>query len=268
MNLPKVSVIIPVFNRVSVLKEAIDSVLTQSFLDYELIVINDGSTDKNVDSLICTYKDRIRSFKKQNEGVSAARNFGIKRAQGEYIAFLDSDDVWLKDKLKYQIEFFEQNKEALVVQTEEIWMRNGKRINPKKYHKKQSGFFFEVALNLCLVSPSAVMIKKELFETVGYFDETLKACEDYDLWLRILAKNPIYLIDTPLIIKRGGHDDQLSKIGSLDKYRIKSLKKIIQSNILDALQKDKALKVLKNKCKIYSNGCKKRGREVDTEYQF
>lgn len=257
---PLVSVIIPTYNRGWIVKEAVDSVLSQSFVDFELIVVDDGSTD-NTQDILNKYKNNIKALKNNNQGVSAARNKGIALASGRFIAFLDSDDLWLPDKLSMQVNFFNTNKKALICQTEEIWIRNNVRVNPKKRHKKLSGMIFEPSLCLCMVSPSAVMIKRELFEAVGLFDESLPACEDYDLWLRISSRYPVYLIDTPLIIKRGGHDDQLSQAPGLDKYRIQAIKKIIESSMLSTIQYMAAVKTLKEKCYIYANGCLKRGRK-------
>ena len=228
---PLVSVIIPTYNRGWTIKEAIDSVLAQSFIDFELIVVDDGSTD-DTSEILDSYRDDIKVLSQENNGVSAARNRGVATASGIFIAFLDSDDLWLPEKLSSQVDFFNSNPDALICQTEEIWVRNNMRVNPKKRHKKPWGMIFEPSLDLCLVSPSAVMIRRSLFEEVGVFDETLPACEDYDLWLRISCRYPVFLIDTPLIIKRGGHFDQLSASSGLDKFRIKSIKKIIERNLL------------------------------------
>jgi hypothetical protein len=154
----------------------------------------------------------------------------------------------------------------MICQTEEAWVRNGVRVNPKKRHHKLSGLIFEPSLALCLVSPSAVMIRKTLFDTVGLFDERLPACEDYDLWLRISCQYPVFLIDEPLIIKRGGHQDQLSKAAGLDKYRIQALTKIVKSGQLSESQTRAAVKTLKEKCAIFANGCRKRGRNGEASY--
>ena len=262
---PQVSVIIPTYNRAWVIKEAIDSVLTQDYTEFELIVVDDGSTDQTFDVLE-SYRNDIKVLSQKNKGVSAARNRGIAEASGNFIAFLDSDDLWLSQKLSVQIDFFNQTPDALICQTEEVWIRNGLRVNPKKRHKKPSGMIFKPSLRLCLVSPSAVMIRRHLLDRVGRFDETLPACEDYDLWLRISCRFPIYLIDTPLIIKRGGHDDQLSKGTGLDKFRIKAIEKIIRSGLLSEDQRRTAVKTLKKKCDIYAAGCRKRGREEEARY--
>ena len=259
--------IIPAYNRGWIIQEAIDSVLDQDFSDYELIVVDDGSGDNTLE-ILGAYGKAIAVLHQSNKGVSAARNRGIAEASGRFIAFLDSDDLWLPGKLATQVKFFEENADALINQTQEIWIRNGLRVNPKKRHHKFSGMIFERSLALCLVSPSAVMLKKNLFDTVGVFDEHLPACEDYDLWLRISCRYPVHLIDSPLIIKRGGHDDQLSKAAGLDKYRIQSLMNIIDSDLLTPQQYNAAVITLKEKSEIYAGGCRKRGREKEAEYFY
>lgn len=245
--------------------KAVDSVLAQSFDDYELIVVDDGSTD-NTQDLLSACAQKITCIQQKNLGVSAARNTGIRASHGSLIAFLDSDDYWLPGKLAIQTAFFDADPEAVICQTEEIWVRNGLRVNPKKKHAKPSGSIFERSLSLCLVSPSAVMLRRELFDDVGLFDETLPACEDYDMWLRISCRYPVHLIDTPLIIKNGGHPDQLSRQAGLDKYRIQSLLGLIQSGRLSRTQLSQAVKVLGKKCRIYAEGCLKRGRNDEADY--
>ena len=262
---PIVSVIIPTYNRGWILREAIDSVLLQGFSDYELIVVDDGSTD-DTRAILDSYGQDIIVLRQPNQGVSAARNRGIAESRAQLISFLDSDDLWLPQKLTRQVAFFQSNPDALICQTDETWVRNGVRVNPKKRHQKLSGMIFEPSLGLCLVSPSAVMIRKTLFDTVGLFDESLPACEDYDLWLRVSCRYPVYLLDDPLIIKRGGHGDQLSKAAGLDKYRIQALAKIVKSGQLSESQNRAAVHALKEKCAIFANGCRKRGRKGEAEY--
>lgn len=262
---PNVSVIIPTYNRGWILTEAIDSVLAQDYEDYELIVVDDGSTD-NTREILDAYGQDIIVLRQANKGVSAARNRGIVEAGGQLVAFLDSDDLWLPRKLSRQVDFFKLNPAAVINQTEEIWIRNGVRVNPKDRHRKPSGMIFERSLGLCLISPSAVMIKKPLFDAVGVFDENLPACEDYDLWLRVSCRYPVHLIDTPLIMKRGGHGDQLSKAAGLDRFRIQSLGKIIESGQLTESQYRAAVTTLQDKCTIYAGGCRKRGREAEAKY--
>jgi glycosyltransferase involved in cell wall biosynthesis len=265
MENPTVSIIIPTYNRAGMLTEAIDSVLAQDFTDFELIVVDDGSTD-DTPQILKAYGAKIRVMRQHNQGVSAARNRGITAASGRFIAFLDSDDLWQPGKLTSQIEFLQNTPDALICQTEEIWIRNGLRVNPKERHRKVSGMIFEQSLALCLVSPSAVMARPGLFEKFGLFDENLPACEDYDMWLRVSCRCPIYLINTPLIIKRGGHADQLSRQPALDKFRIQALKKILDSNVLTVDQYKAGVNVLKEKCVIYAAGCRKRGRTDEAQF--
>ena len=256
---PLVSTVIPTFNRGWSICRAVKSVLCQDYPNIEIIVVDDGSDDDTEEKL-APYTDRIRVLKQKNKGVSAARNAGIKAAFGDLIAFLDSDDLWESDKISKQTAFFTEHPEAFICQTEEIWIRNGIRVNPSQKHKKPSGMIFEPSLHLCLVSPSAVMMKPRLFQEKGLFDEILPACEDYDLWLRVSVDTPVHLIDHPGTIKHGGHNDQLSKKHSLDRYRIYAIEKLLQSNVLSDRQKQEALKVMKQKCLIYGNGCIKRGK--------
>jgi glycosyltransferase involved in cell wall biosynthesis len=259
---PLVSVIIPTYNRDWMLKEAIDSVLGQDFPDFEVIVIDDGSTDNTL-AILEPFGRAIRVLQQVNRGVSAARNRGIAAASGQLLAFLDSDDLWLPQKLSRQVDFFNTNAEARICQTEEIWIRNGARVNPKRRHHKFSGMIFERSLALCLVSPSAVMCRRTLFDAVGLFDEALPACEDYDLWLRVSCTEPIHLIETPLIIKRGGHPDQLSRAAGLDKFRIQALVNILASGKLSDTYYRSAVHTLREKCKIYADGCRRRGRSAE-----
>ena len=258
-----ISVIIPAYNRSAFLPEAIESVLKQTCKPLEIIVVDDGSTDDTA-GVLARYAGKIITLSGNHAGPSAARNHGIQAAHGDFIAFLDSDDLWLPGKLAAQMRFFHANPEARICQTEEIWVRKGVRVNPRNKHKKYSGWIFAQCLPLCVVSPSAVMIHRSVFARVGLFDETFPACEDYDLWLRIAPLYPIYLIDKPFIIKRGGHADQQSKnVPALDLYRIKALCKTLDSGILTSSQHDLALAELKKKCRIYASGCCKRGRKEE-----
>jgi glycosyltransferase involved in cell wall biosynthesis len=261
---PRVSVVVPTYNRAWCLAEALDSVLAQDVAGVELIVVDDGSTD-DTPQLLAGYGERIRVLRQENRGVSAARNAGIAAARGGLVAFLDSDDLWLPGKLRAQVDFFAAHPEALVCQTEELWVKDGRRVNPGRRHRKRGGMIFEPSLELCLVSPSAVMMRRELFERVGHFDEALPACEDYDLWLRVSLQHPIHLIATQLIVKRGGHADQLSKGWGLDRYRIAAIMKLLNGDSLNELQRQVAMRVLRRKCTVYAGGCRKRGRTEEAE---
>ncbi len=179
------------------------------------------------------------------------------------MAFLDSDDLWLPGKLEGQVRHLALDPSLRVHQTEELWFRNGIRIAPREIHRKPEGHCFERLLERCLVSPSAVIIHRSVFEAVGCFDETLPACEDYDLWLRIGCRYPIGLLKDPLVIKRGGHPDQLSAtVPALDFYRIRAIEKLLRSGVLSDPQRAAAFRELARKCAIYAAGCRKRGRDT------
>jgi glycosyltransferase involved in cell wall biosynthesis len=261
---PRVSVVIPAFNRWRLLAEAIDSVLAQSYRDFELIVVDDGSSDATASEL-AKLASRLQFFVTERRGVSAARNLGVSQSRGHYIAFLDSDDLWLNSKLERQTRFMDEHPEFHICQTDEIWIRNGVRVNPRAVHQKPSGDIFSSSLELCLVSPSAVMMTKALFDRTGGFDEAFPVCEDYDLWLRISAQHQVPLIPDRLTIKRGGHADQLSRsIWGMDRYRILALQKVLRSD-LDRSQEAAVLKMLRHKVAIVAAGARKRGREQEAQ---
>jgi glycosyltransferase involved in cell wall biosynthesis len=261
-----VSVVIATYNRCEMVREAVASVIAQTDAAMEVIVVDDGSADDTA-SVLESFGSAIRLVLQSHRGVSAARNTGIRAAAGEWLAFLDSDDLWLPRKLRVQLEFFRKHREFRICQTEEIWVRNGRKLNPKKYHKKPRGHCFPQLLERCLISPSAVMIHREVFAEVGFFDESLPVCEDYDLWLRIGYRYPIGLIEEPLTIKRGGHADQLSNsIPAFDLYRIQALANLLQKERVSLSQRDLALQALGHKCRIYGEGCRKRERFEESEF--
>jgi len=256
---PLVSVIIPVHNRQDFIADAVDSVLAQKYAPFELIVVDDGSTDDTA-RILSAYTERIRVIHQENAGVSAARNRGVRAAAAEWIAFLDSDDYWLSEKLSRQMAWFNENPQMRICQTEEYWIRKKKRVNPGRRHQKQQGHIFEPSLWLCLISPSAVMLHRSLFEQHGGFNEALPACEDYDLWLKITCTEPVGLIPTPLIVRQGGHADQLSARPGLDRYRIAAICHVMASGRLSPGQYRAAAAALSEKCRIYAQGCEKRGK--------
>ena len=232
-----ISVIIPTHNRSGFVKEALASACAQSYRDFEIVVVDDGSvescrnaTRQTAEAFAAEANFPVRYCFQRNQGVSSARNSGVRLSDGELIAFLDSDDIWQPEKLQEQTRFFDSQPEVQICQTDEVWLRNDVRVNPKKKHRKPKGNIFFASLGLCLVSPSATMMRRTLFEHLGGFDETLPACEDYDLWLRITREHKILFIDEPLIIKYGGHSDQLSKnIDGIEIYRIRSLEKLLRN---------------------------------------
>jgi glycosyltransferase involved in cell wall biosynthesis len=256
----EVSVVIPTYNRLPKVKEAIESVLKQTYRDFDLWVVDDGSTDGTGGGLK-VFGKKIRHVSQDNRGVSAARNFGARVSRGKYLAFLDSDDLWEPEKLEIQVKCMEENPQFPLCYTDEIWIRKGIRVNPKKRHGKYSGWIFEQCLPLCIISPSSALMKRALFEEIGGFDETLPVCEDYDFWLRVTCRYPVLFIDKKLIVKRGGHEDQLStRSWGNDRYRVTALEKLLNSQNLKADESRIASEELARKCLILSRGFSKRGK--------
>jgi GT2 family glycosyltransferase len=273
---PHVSVIIPTFNRYPMLIEAVRSVLAQNDVRFELIVVDDGSTDATATGLAGLLADALASRsafsqtgyyglcaarleRTEHCGVGAARNRGAVLARGEFLAFLDSDDLWAPLKLSRQLDFMLSLPRYSLSQTEEIWIRNGRRVNPGQRHRKRSGDLFIDSLRTCLISPSAAMLRRELFFAFGGFDHHLKACEDYDLWLRILSRHEVGLLDEPLVTRRAGHADQLSAtIPALDRFRVITLLKLLRDSRLDQNRIKMVCDVLAQKCRILSAGLARR----------
>jgi len=259
----KISVIIPSYNRAHVLGRAIQSVLDQTLPALEIIVVDDGSND-STPVLMQQQFPQCRYIKQPNSGVSAARNTGIEVATGDWLAFLDSDDEWLAGKLEAQRQLLQQHPNIKICHTEEIWIRNGKRVNQMKKHAKSGGHIFRNCLPLCVISPSSVIIHRDLFDEVGNFDEELPACEDYDLWLRICAQHPVAFVEQPQIKKYGGHEDQLSQhYWGMDRFRIKALEKVISSGLLDDKELTEATQTLIKKAEILAQGAAKRDKHEE-----
>lgn len=263
---PIVSIIIPTYNRADFLQEALRSVLAQTFVGYELIVVDDGSTDRTPE--LARQFPQVRWIREEvNAGVSRARNLGIQQSRGRYLCFLDSDDLWKDHKLQVQVDWMHSHPECQVAYSEEIWIRRGVRVNPMNKHRKYSGDIFRHCLPLCIVSPSSVILRAEVLAEVGLFDESLPACEDYDLWLRIAVRHPFHLIDEPLMTKRGGHEDQLSsRYWGMDRFRVSALEKLIRENNLDEEKRGWVLQTLEEKCTVLVKGFSKRGNEGEADY--
>lgn len=266
-----ISVVIPTYNRAYFLREAIESALDQDYFAerslpdmFELLVVDDGSTD-NTREIVESFGRRVKYYCQEHKGVSAARNLGLNLARGNCIAFLDSDDLWKKEKIRIQMNFMETFPQAMACYTEEIWIRRGIRLNPKKKHKKYSGWIFDKVLSLCLISLSSALFRSEVFDEIGDFDEALPACEDYDFGIRFAHKYPIHLISTPLIIKRGGHPDQLSqKYYAMDRFRVKALEKVLTLE-LTPHQEMLVRTELVRKCEILIKGYKKRNKQAQAK---
>jgi glycosyltransferase involved in cell wall biosynthesis len=260
-----ISVIIPTYNREPHLERTFASVFAQHLPCDELIVIDDGSTDRTValvERLAGTAPVPIRLLRQENQGAAAARNLGIRAAKGTLLAFLDSDDWWLPNKLALQTAAMTAHSEFLISHTREIWYRGGQRVNQKKKHDPPHGDIFTASLSMCVVGMSTVMARRELFDRYGLFDEQLPCCEDYDLWLRVGCNESFLLVPEALTGKDGGRPDQLSVIHrmGMDTYRIQSLCTLLDAGVLNLKQQRAAVAELARKCTIYGQGCHKHGR--------
>lgn len=262
-NTVKVSVIIPVFNRENTIERALNSVFSQTYSPVEIIVVDDASNDKTQE-ILQRYIHKIKIFRQDNNrGVSAARNRGVSEAEGEWIAFLDSDDEWFPHKLETQMLYLENHPKTHILQSDEQWVRNKKKVNPPAKYLKKGGEIFKNCLKTCIVGPSTVICRRELMHEMHGFDESLPVCEDYDLWLRIAAKYPIPLIDEKLIIKYGGYKDQLSLITpAMDRFRVQSLEKIYLHENLNSDQKKALLDELIKKLGYLHEGALRRGMDA------
>ena len=255
----RTSVIIPTLNRWQTLPRAIDSVLSQTLIPHEIIVVDNGSRDGTVEMVESKYPS-VQILQEKSVGVSAARNRGIRVATGTWIALLDSDDEWLPNKLQRQMEsYINSNSSKRLIHTNEVWKKNNFPVNQMKKHKKSGGYIFNACLPICCISPSSSILRRDLFDEFGFFDENLPACEDYDLWLRICSKEEVLFIDENLIIKHGGHDDQLShRYWGMDRFRVYSLEKLIDGGDLSLKNRTCAYEVLMAKLLVLISGGLKR----------
>jgi glycosyltransferase involved in cell wall biosynthesis len=262
-----VTVVIPTYNRAHTILRAINSVLAQSYINIEIIVVDDGSTDETevLLSELIQHK-KLTYLKTENSGVAAARNYGVSNSTGYYLTFLDSDDEWLPNKLELQINYLKENQNIKIVYTDEIWIRSGVRVNPKHIHKKYEGAIFEQCILQCFIAPSSVMLERSLFLELNGFDEEFTVCEDYDLWLRISSQHLIGFLNSPLIIKHGGHEDQLStKYFAMDMWRIKSLLNILEIRKLSESEQLAINKFIIEKGNILLKGYQKYKDNVNAE---
>lgn len=265
---PRVTVIIPTYNRRAMVGEAIASVTAQRCAaPFELIVVDDGSTDGTVDQLRLLAADArpgglpLRIARTPHRGPAAARNRGIALARAVLVAFLDSDDLWAPQKLASQLDFMRDHPECVLSQTDEAWIRDGRRVNPGKRHKKRAGDIFIDSLRTCLVSPSAAILRTDLLRAIGGFDEQMEAAEDYDLWLRTLVEHEAGLLEELLVIRRAGHTGQVSAaVPALDRFRILALVKLLVRRDLACARRTAVAEVLAEKCAIYATGLARRGR--------
>ena len=265
--MPTVSVVIPTYNRADYILEAIESVMSQTYRDFEIVVVDDGSTDDTAAIIRAEFSDKVIYHYQPNRGVSHARNTGINIAKGNWIAFLDSDDEWLPEKLQVQLKTLQKHPDHQFCHTNEIWIRNGVRVNSMVKHNKSGGYIFDKCLALCVISPSSVLMRKSIFQQIGMFDENLPACEDYDYWLRYCSRYPVLYVDTPQLVKYGGHQDQLSrKYWGMDQYRLRALLKTLATQKLSEQHQSAVADMIINKCMILEKGAKKHSNLPMLEY--
>ncbi|MCK5311333.1 MAG: glycosyltransferase [Desulfobacteraceae bacterium] len=208
IDLPVVSVVIPTYNRKDIISRAIESVYNQIYKNYEIIIVDDGSTDGTVDYLKEHYNNKIHYVFQKNRGASSARNKGISKAKGKYIAFLDSDDEWVDTKLETQVAFLKKNPEIALLCGKTYRSDNIKKVNTP-LTEEITGNLFTTLYSHSFVSTPTVIVKKEILDQVGAFDLNYKSAEDFDLWLKITHEYKCaFLPDLVAVVNRG--DDNLS----------------------------------------------------------
>lgn len=255
---PTVSVVLTTFNRKEMLDRALRSVCDQTHKPEEIIVCDDGSTDGTKQELASAFPSVVW-LRQENQGVSSARNLGIRHTSGSWVALLDSDDEWKPEKLERQITCMKSNPASKACHTDEEWIRDGNQVVPPKFLDKSPRDLFARSLRRCLICPSSILMQRELFSDIGLFDESLTVCEDYDFWLRLLLLAEPTLVDQKLVIKHGGHPGQLStSTWGMDRFRVKSMEKLLENPNLTDKRRNEVWRVLWEKCEILENGFAKR----------
>ena len=263
---PLVSVVIPVRDRPLFIGEAVQSVLGQSYSRLECIVVDDGSASPP-ELRDYAQDSRLRIVRTRPCGVSSARNRGIAESAGEYIAFLDSDDLWLPEKLKKQVAAIRRMAHAGLCYTNEAWYKDGRWMNQKIRHMKYDGWIFPFCLPLCIVSFSSALLPASVMRRIGPLNERLPVCEDYEYWIRLSLRFPVRYIEQRLITKRGGHDDQLSfRYWGMDRFRIHALLGILDTEEMTPLQRELLIRELVRKCTVVAEGALKRGYRARAEH--
>ncbi len=263
---PTVSVVVPTHDRGELVARAVRSVLEQTRPAEEIVVVDDGSADGTAE-LVGRRFPAARLLRQARHGVSAARNRGIAAAAAEWLAFLDSDDAWRPSKLARQLEALEQDPQFLACHTDEIWIRRGVRVNPRRVHRKYGGWIYHRCLPLCCISPSSILLHRGLLDRIGGFDENFAVCEDYEMWLRLTNRFPVQFVPEPLVVKYGGHSDQLSRSRwGLDRYRVSALVKCYRGCALSHQQRIWTAREIVRKSTILAEGFRKRGKESSARY--
>jgi glycosyltransferase involved in cell wall biosynthesis len=227
--MPTVSIIVPTYNSSAYIYETIDSLLAQTFKDYEIIIVDDGSTDDTQEKLKI-YGDKIKYIYQSNQGPSVARNNGITLAVGKYIAFLDSDDLWLSEKLELQVNFMENNPDYGLVSCDALAFKDNQIIvqSMSKERPLKSGWVLEDLLKENFLNTNNVLIRRDVFNTLGMFDINIVFSEDYEMWLRIAEKYMIGYVDL-ILTKYRLHSTNRSEVNKEKQYESHS--KIVQKYI-------------------------------------
>ena len=256
-----ITAVIPIHNREDMLAEAIESVRSQSRPPDEIIDVDDGSTDGS--AVTAASFEEVRLMQQEHRGVAAARNLGIRCAAGGLVAFLDSDDLWHRDKLLLQERFLEKNPGIPLCHTGELWIRKGRRVNPPARYEKRGGRVLTECLDVCFIAASTVMARTSLFDEIGLFDETFAACEDYDMWLRAACRHQVGYIEEALATRREGHAGQLSHtVPHLDSLRIKAIIKLLESGCVSGSEIESVLSALAVKTEIVVKGLGRKKRHA------
>jgi glycosyltransferase involved in cell wall biosynthesis len=248
--MPTVSVIIPTYNRALIIKDAIQSVLNQTFSDYEIIVVDDGSTDNtsNVVNDMRSHSGKVRYIYQENKGRSAARNIGIRAARGNYVAFLDSDDMFLPEKLRVQLMTLKNNLDFGMVFSHVLRMDEHGNIleDINQGKEKLTGWIYPELLFIKknIITIPSVMVRKRVLNEIGGFDESMHICEDLDLWRRIAMNHQILQMNEPLAIIRHRMNESLDVLGYLEARTLyydkafaddPSLKKTLQKRLFSEM---------------------------------
>jgi len=234
-DLPLVSVIMPAFNRADYITEALESVLGQDYPHKELVVIDDGSTDNTIE-IVKSFGNRVRLMQQRNSGPAAARNRGIGAAAGKYVAFIDSDDVWLPGKLTAQVGYLEANPDVSVVHAELVpWSRGADgvfqrsslpEIEPVKatiaVDPSSSGWIYHRLLLAPMVNMSSMVVRRSLFEEIGLFDVSLLRGEDYEFTLRASRVTRIEMLDCVAVVYRRHSEQSIKHFPSIN-YELKAV---------------------------------------------
>jgi len=265
--MPTVSVIIHTYNNEKFIVETVESVLNQTYKDYEIIIVDDGSVDGTRDALI-PYMQKIRYHYKENGGIASAKNAGISLSETEFVAFLDHDDLWAPDKLQLQMEHFNENPQIGLVYAKYTSFRDGKELRTKP-EKGYSGWIFKELLSKSFIQTSTVVVKRECLDAVGPYDETFFLGDEYDMFLRIARKFQCGFVDKGLTRYRV-HDTNASNNDFLfDNENLGVYKKIYNNfTDLDGVEK----KILRKRIARYSmkvaEGLYSQGKlEESKEYQ-